>query len=161
MIGGLLGYGAIKAIASLGPAARGIGQFIATNVLDKAVKKIPQSLAGILKKGSSDDTELSLEEALRKLEQSGLRPGQTEIRKSKINIIINSYDPIKAQSSIYTNETGRYVVEGHHTTIATTMLGKSAGVNMNLKTNDLPSVTNVHWSKKWYEFWKKKIKVVD
>ncbi len=44
-VAGIAGYGAIKAITALGPIARGIGQFIATNVLDKAVKKIPQKVA--------------------------------------------------------------------------------------------------------------------
>ncbi len=75
--------------------------------------------------------------------------------------IVDSYDPIKVSSSVYTDATGRYLVEGHHTTVATTMLGKGSGLNMNTPTKQVPSATNIHWTKKWYEFWKKSIKVVD
>lgn len=75
--------------------------------------------------------------------------------------IVESYDPIKASSSIYTDSTGRYLVEGHHTTVATIMLGKGSGPNMNIPTKQLPSAKNIHWTKKWYQFWKKTIKIVE
>ena len=104
---------------------------------------------------------LSFEEALIKLEKSGIKPGQTVISKSKVMKIFNSYNSIKASSSVYSDFSGRYLVEGHHTTVATTMLGKGSGMNMNTPTNQIPSATNICWSKKWYEFWKKSIKVVD
>lgn len=70
-------------------------------------------------------------------------------------------DPIRASSSVYTDSTGKYLVKGYHTTVATTILGRGSGLNMNTPTNQLPSATNVHWSKKWYEIWKKAIKVGD
>ena len=35
------------------------------------------------------------------------------------------------------------------------------GANMGVPTQQVPSVTDVHWYKHWYEFWKKTIKVVD
>lgn len=75
--------------------------------------------------------------------------------------IVESYDSIKASSSVYTDATGRYLVEGHHTTVATTMLGRGSGPNMNIPTQQLPSTTKIHWTKKWYEFWKKSIKVLE
>lgn len=107
------------------------------------------------------NAKLSFDEALKKLECSGLKPGQTVISRSKVMEIFNSYDPMKANSSVYTDSTGRYLVEGHHTTVATTMLGKGSGMNMNTPTNQPPSATNIHWTKEWYEFGKKVIKVIE
>lgn len=75
--------------------------------------------------------------------------------------IVDSYDPVRANSSIYTDSTGRYLVEGHHTTVASTMLGRGSGLNMNTPTKQPPSATNISWSKNWYEFWKTSIKVGD
>ena len=109
----------------------------------------------------SSNTKLSFKNALQQLEQSGLKPGQTVISKSRVMEIVDNYDSLKASSSIYTDTTGRYIVEGHHTTVATTILGKGSGLNMNTPTNQLPSATNVNWTKKWYQFWKTSIKVVD
>lgn len=54
-----------------------------------------------------------------------------------------------------------YIVDGHHTTVATKILGRGTGANMGVPTQQVPSVTDVHWYKHWYEFWKKTIKVVD
>ena len=104
---------------------------------------------------------LTIEEALEKLENSGLKPGQTVISESRIREIAKSFDSRKASSSIFTDSTGRYIVEGHHTTVAATMLGAGTGFNMNIPTNQRPSATNIHWTKKWYEFWKKSIKVIE
>jgi hypothetical protein len=112
----------------------------------------------ITSEGTSN-TQLTFDEALKKLDKSGLRPGQTEISKSRVMEIVENYDPMKAQSSVYTDSTGRYLVEGHHTTVANTMIGKGSGVNMNIPTQQMPSATNVYWTKKWYEFWKTQIKV--
>lgn len=83
-----------------------------------------------------------------KLERSGLKPGQTVISRSKVMKIVESYDSIKASSSVYTDATGRYLVEGHHTTVATTMLGRGSGPNMNIPTQQLLSTTKIHWTKK-------------
>ena len=109
----------------------------------------------------SSNPRLSLDKALENLENSGLKPGQAVISKSRIMEIVEAYDPTRASSSVYTDSTGRYLVEGHHTTVAATILGKGSSFNMNTPTNQLPSVTNIHWTKKWYEFWKKAIKVIE
>jgi hypothetical protein len=53
----------------------------------------------------------------------------------------------------------RYVVEGHHTTVAAEMIGKGTTGNMGAVTNDPPATTDVCWWAEWYEFWKKPIKV--
>lgn len=106
-------------------------------------------------------TPLTFEQALDSLEKSGIKPGQTVISRSRVISIVESYDPVKASSSVYTDATGRYLVEGHHTTVATTMPGRGTGMNMNIPTQQFPSATNVHWTKKWYEFWKKSIEVLE
>lgn len=41
------------------------------------------------------------------------------------------------------------------------MLGKDNAINMNTATSDLPSATNIYWTKKWYQFWRKTIKIVE
>lgn len=131
---------------------------------DKAFKGLKGSIRSTRgnKGGSFPHSEpLSLEEALIKLEKSSLKPGQTEISRSRVMQIVDSYDPIKASSSVYTDSTGRYLVEGHHTTVANTILGKGSGLNMNTPTNQQPSAKNISWSKNWYEFWKTSIKVGD
>lgn len=80
---------------------------------------------------------------------------------SKILSIIESFDPTKTESQVYTNATGRYLIEGHHTTIAVTMLERNSGFNMNTPTNEPPEVWDYHWTKKWYEFGKKIVRVLD
>ena len=75
--------------------------------------------------------------------------------------IQNNYNPTKAYSSVYSDGTNRYLVGGHHTTVAFKMLGKDNAINMNTATSDLPSATNVYWTKKWYQFWRKTIKIVE
>ena len=117
------------------------------------------------KSGGKADTPLSLQQSLKELDTSGLRPGQTELHMSQLNKALdgiqNNYNPTKAYSSVYTDGTKRYLVEGHHTTVAFKMLGKENAINMNTTTQDLPSVTNVYWTKKWYQFWRKTIKIVE
>ena len=111
------------------------------------------------------NTPLSLQQALEELDASGLRPGQTELHMSQLNSALdgiqNNYNPTKAYSSVYSDGTNRYLVEGHHTTVAFKMLGKDNAINMNTATSDLPSATNVYWTKKWYQFWRKTIKIVE
>lgn len=100
------------------------------------------------------NTALTFEEALEQLEHSGLRPGQTVISRSRVMELVDGYDPIQAQSSVYTDFDGtRYLVEGHHTTVAATMLGRGSDFNMNAYTNQVPSAFGIHWIKKWFEFW--------
>ena len=101
-----------------------------------------------------------LKAALKKLDKSGLRPGQDELRKSRIKEILYDYNSLKRESSVYTDKTERYLVEGHHTTVATTILDKGSGFNMNQRSSDPPLTKSVYWTKSWYEFWKEAIKVV-
>jgi hypothetical protein len=126
--------------------------------LGKSTVKSGGNKVGIkgAKASSSSNT---FDEALKQLEKSGLKPGQTEISRSRVMQIVDDYNPLKAYSSVYTDATGQYLVEGHHTTVATKMLGRDFAVNMNLPTLQPPSAFNVHWTKKWYEFWKTSIKV--
>ena len=80
MAGGLSSaafYGAGKAVEAVKGSARGVG------------------------KDCIGDFDSEMNEALRKLESSGLRPGQTEISRGKVKFIVDNYNPVKAQSSIY------------------------------------------------------------
>jgi RHS repeat-associated protein len=121
--------------------------------------------SGMVLEGGSKKTPVSLRQALVNLDKSGVRPGQTEINTSQLNNVINeiqnNYNPSKAYSSVYSDGINRYLVEGHHTTLAFEMLGKESSINMNIVTSDLPSATNIYWTKKWYQFWKKTIKIVE
>lgn len=86
-----------------------------SNASGVSAKSNPVSSTNLAVKNSTmniPDTKLTLDEALKQLDKSGLRPGQTEITESKIMNIVKNYDPIKAQSSIYKDNTGRYLVEG-------------------------------------------------
>jgi hypothetical protein len=97
--------------------------------------------------------------ALQALNRSGLRPGQTEISRSRIMELVRNFDSGKATSSVFKSADGRFLVEGHHTTVAGTILGRS-GANMGLRTMQAPSATNVFWTKNWWEIGKTAIKVV-
>ena len=99
--------------------------------------------------------------ALKQLDSSGVRPGQTTISRSRVVELVDNFDSTKATSSIYSNGSAHYLVDGHHTTVASTILGKGTCMNMGVSTTQLPSVTNVYWTKKWYEFGKTVIKIVD
>lgn len=116
-----------------------------------------------LETNNADDVETpyTFEEALDKLNQSGIRPGQDEIRRKRVMEIIRDYDPLKAQSSIYQDEKGRFLVEGHHTTVANTMLGRGNDLNMGVPSDGGPSTQDYYWTKRWYEFYKQTIKVID
>ena len=74
--------------------------------------------------------------------------------------MVDDLDMLKAQSSVYVDGETRYLVDGHHTTVASTILGKGSGMNMGMITNQMPSATNVYWAKKWYEIGKKVIQIV-
>ena len=102
-----------------------------------------------------------LNKALEQLDASGLRPGQTEISRSEVMDLVNNFDPLKAQSSVYSNGGARFLVDGHHTTVASAILGRGTCVNMGTVTSQLPSVTNVYWAKKWYQIGRIAIKVVE
>ena len=75
--------------------------------------------------------------------------------------IVDNFDSIKAQSSVYTENGTKYLVDGHHTTVASTILGKGTCVNMGQPTTGVPSATNVYWTKHWYEFGKTAIKIME
>lgn len=99
--------------------------------------------------------------ALKQLDSSGLRPGQTTISRSRVLELVDDFNSLKATSSVYSNGGAHYLVDGHHTTVASTILGKGNCMNMGLPTGQLPSATNVYWAKKWYEFCKTVIKIID
>lgn len=100
-----------------------------------------------------------ISKALQKLEMTNLKPGQTQISAERVMEIARDFNSSKAQSSIYSDGINRYVVEGHHTTVAAEMTGKGTTGNMGAVTNDPPAATDVCWWAEWYEFWKKPIKV--
>lgn len=75
--------------------------------------------------------------------------------------LVDNFDSVKAQSSIYCNGRTRYLVDGHHTTVASTILGKGTCMNMGNATMQMPSATNIYWSKKWYQIGRRVIQVVD
>ena len=125
---------------------------------DKVADDVVEDAAKAIKGGSNTNTPLFLQQALEELDASGLRPGQTELHMSQLNSALdgiqNNYNPTKAYSSVYSDGTNRYLVEGHHTTVAFKMLGKDNAINMNTETS-------VYWTKKWYQFWRKTIKIVE
>jgi hypothetical protein len=148
----------------IGVAISGIGTAIKASKTGVNTVKVSENVYGesTLESGNSSLTgNITFEEALQILEESGLRPGQTLISRSRVMEIVENYNPLKATSSVYSDATGRYLVEGHHTTVATTILGKGSALNMNIPTNQMPSVKNIHWTKKWWEIGKKAIKEID
>lgn len=62
---------------------------------------------------------------------------------------------------VYTMMAPHYIVDEHHPTVATKILGKGTGLNIGVPTQQMPSATNIHWYKHWYESGKKSIKIVD
>jgi hypothetical protein len=104
---------------------------------------------------------IQLEEALKNLDKSGLRPGQTQISESRVQQIVENYNSFKANSSIYSDGKTRYVVDGHHTTIASEINGTGTGFNMGTPTEQQPSATNVYWWREWYEIWKTVIEIIE
>ena len=112
------------------------------------------------KKYAKSKAEEQFWQALDILNKSGFRPGQTQISKSRIMYIYDNYNRQEATSCIYKDDTGRYLVDGHHTTVANVMLGRGTEINMNIPTRLPPSATNIYWTRHWYEFWKTAIKVI-
>ena len=74
--------------------------------------------------------------------------------------IQNNYDRRYVYSSVYFDGASRYLIEGHHTTVAFKMLGKGTVLGMNLESKDPPLVMGLYWTKKWYQFWRKTIKIM-
>ena len=97
---------------------------------------------------SASQVDPRVTKALKTLDESGIRPGQTQISQKKVLDIYNSYNAATASSS-YTKINGvLYVSEGHHTMIANVMkYGRlNSGMNMGLIVNDTSVVTNVIWT---------------
>lgn len=115
------------------------------------------------KNGVAFDTPISLKQALEELDASGLRPGQTELHVSQLNEALdgiqNHYDPKRVYSSVYCNGAERYLFDGHHIIVEFKMLGKNTVFGMNEKSYKPPEVTGLYWTKKWYQFWRKTIKI--
>ena len=89
-----------------------------------------------------------MKDALKILDKSGIKPGQSSISQSRVMEIFNSYDPMKAHTS-YTSINGSlYVSEGHHTLIANVMkYGRiCSGVNMGGIVSDPAILVGVTWS---------------
>ena len=175
IVGGLIGAGAGavagaafagSAVATTTQVALGVGELgsaIATGGAGAGVTYIVNNLqqaASSLERLASTSSD-PINNALKQLDSSGLRPGQTEISRSTIMKLVNTFDPVKAQSCINSIGGTRYLVDGHHTTVASTILGKGTCVNMGMVTNQLPSATNIYWTKHWYEFWKTAIKIME
>ena len=97
---------------------------------------------------SSANVSSQLKDALKILDKSGIKPGQSSISQSRVMEIFNSYDPMKAHTS-YTSINGSlYVSEGHHTLIANVMkYGRiCSGVNMGGIVSDPAILVGVTWS---------------
>ena len=97
---------------------------------------------------NSSQVDPRIEEALRTLDKTGIKPGQTQISQKRVLELYNSYNPLKASSS-YTNINGTlHVSEGHHTMIANVMkYGKlNSGMNMGQMVYDPNVVTNMLWT---------------
>ena len=151
-IGGAVGYatGGTEGILGGVLAGFGIGSiigFVVGGVIGYSAHKLDPDTAMI-------------KEALKKLDKSGLRPGQDRISKSRVMELYKNYDPLKANSSITNLKNTRYLVNGHHTTVANVMRGGNTSFGMGTYCTDIPSATNVYWIKKWYEFGKIAIKII-
>ena len=151
-VGGVIGYATGGTEGILGGVLAGFG-------IGAIVGFVVGGLIGLHSYNIDPDTRM-IKEAFKKLDKSGLRPGQTEVSKSKIMEIYKNYDPLKAKSSIHSMGGKRYLVDGHHTTVANMMRGGKTSFNMGMYSPDATMVTNVYWSKKWYQFGRVVIKLV-
>ena len=164
-LAGAVAVGAAKG-ALIGAAAgatigAGIG-YVTTDTLEGAIEgaaigfgagAIVGAIAGGVAGASSFSAQSvnvdpKIQEALKILDQSGIKPGQTQVSQSGIMAKYNSYNHLQASSS-YTKINGQlYVTEGHHTTIANVMkYGRlNTGINMGTLVSDPTVVTNMLWS---------------
>lgn len=78
----------------------------------------------------------------------------------KIDQFINIWK-VCFSSSVYSDGKTRYVVDGHHTTVASEINGTGTGFNMGTPTEQQPSATNVYWWREWYEIWKTVIEIIE
>ena len=137
---GILAYQAVAPIAAAISGAAGVNQACGGDMCGSEAQQI--------------------QNALQALEKSGVRPGQTEISLSRVMEIAEDFDITRASSSIYKASDGvRYLVEGHHTTVAATIVGRS-GPFMGQLTKLAPEAMNIYWTRQTWEIWKEVIKVV-
>ena len=159
-VGYIAGYGAAGAV--LGGAA---GYFAAPAVVSATgVTGISLSSAGISTVGigggslAAEKAIPAINQALKQLNNSGLRPGQTQISASGVMNYVNNPKLLQGTGEIFRTGSQRFLVDGHHRLVAQTILGK--GDFYTMPTNVAPSATNIYWSKHWWEFGKTAIKVV-
>ncbi len=137
-IGGKAGSGSIS-FKSNGKADSAIGE---------ALQRLnfPSDFSSTLKPNQIDPRVI---DALKILEKTGIKPGQTQVSQKVILAKYDSYNHLTA-SSAYTEINGSlYVSEGHHTMIANVMkYGRlNTGINMGQIVNDPSVVTNMTWTK--------------
>ena len=159
-VGYIAGYGAGGAI--LGGAG---GYFVAPAVVSATgVAGISLSSAGISTIGvgggtlAAENTTSAINQALKQLNSSGLRPGQSQISASGVMNYVNNPKLLQGTGEVFRNGSQRFLVDGHHRLVAQTILGK--GNFYTMPTGITPSVTNVYWSKHWWEIGKTAIKIV-
>ena len=147
LTGGAAGYFAAPAIAS------------ATGVTGVSISSAGISTVGIVEGSLATEKALpTINEALKQLNNSGLRPGQSQISASGVMNYVNNPKLLQGTGEVFRNGSQRFLVDGHHRMAAQTILGN--GNFYTMPTNTLPSATNIYWSKHWWEFGKTAIKVV-
>ena len=154
-IGAAVGYATGGKQGAIDGAANGLLTGGVTALAGATIKMVAPKIIKAVKSSQSDP----VKQALKKLDASGIRPGQTEIRRSKVMELVQNFDSSKAKSSIYVSGKTRYLVEGHHTTVAATILGRGTCAGMGVTTTQVPSALNVYWYKRWYQFGRTVIKI--
>ena len=147
LTGGTASYFAAPAIAS------------ATGVTGLSISSAGISTVGIVEGSLATEKTLpTINEALKQLNNSGLRPGQSQISASGVMNYVNNPKLLQEAGKVFRNGSQRFLVDGHHRMVAQTILGN--GNFYTMPTNTLPSATNIYWSKHWCEFGKTAIKVI-
>ena len=99
-----------------------------------------------------------INQALKQLDQSGLRPGQTEISQSGIMRYYNNPASIRGTGDVFRDGVQRFLVDEHHRAVASTMRGGSSSFYY-MPTNLPPSAANVYWYKEWWQIWRSAIEL--
>ena len=145
-------YGVGAAVGGFAAAAASVAVVYVAVRTGQCVVQIAQSITG----GVPANTQIN--QALKQLDQSGLRPGQTEISQSGIMRYYNNPASISRESgAVFRDGVQRFVVEGHHRTVANVMRGGTSFYHM--PTSDPPSATNVYWYKEWWQIWRSAIEL--
>lgn len=109
-------------------------------------------------KTASEKAVSTINQALKQLNKTGLRPWQTQISAKGVMNYVNNRKLLQGTGEIYRTGAQRFLVDGHHRMVAQTILRN--GNFYTIPTNLMPSVTNIYWSKQWWEIGKVVIKVV-